>query len=70
LDKIREKGIKGYVVCGDKDNDCYECTRRFADLLSTKKNSYKLKIFKGLDHDYPDNFNEILLEAIEFISKN
>ena len=70
LDKIREKGIKGYVVCGDKDNDCYECTRRFADLLSTKKNSYKLKIFKGLDHDYPDNFNEILLKAIEFISKN
>jgi len=23
LDKIREKGIKGYVVCGDKDDDCY-----------------------------------------------
>jgi predicted esterase len=54
LDKIREKGIKGYVVCGDKDDDCYECTRRFTDLLSSKKVSYELKIFKGLDHDYPD----------------
>jgi predicted esterase len=70
LDKIREKGIKGYVVCGDKDDDCYECTRRFIDLLSSKKISYEFKIFKGLDHDYPDNFNEILLKAIEFISKS
>ena len=70
LDKIREKGIKGYVVCGDKDDDCYECTRRFADLLSSKKISYELKIFKGLDHEYPDNFNKILQNAIEFIWKS
>jgi len=70
LDKIREKGIKGYVVCGDKDDDCYECTRKFTDLLSSKKVSYELKIFKGLDHDYPDNFNEILPKAIDFILKS
>jgi len=70
LDKIREKGIKGYVVCGDKDDDCYECNRRFIDLLSSKKISYEFKIFKGLDHDYPDNFREILPKAIEFISKS
>jgi len=70
LDKIREKGIKGYVVCGDKDGDCYECTRRFTDLLSSKKISYELKIIKGLDHDYPDNFKEILQNAIEFISES
>jgi predicted esterase len=70
LDKIREKGIKGYVVCGDKDDDCYECTRRFTDLLNSKKITYELKIFKGLDHDYPDNFNEILRNAIEFIAKS
>ncbi len=70
LDKIREKEIKGYVVCGDKDDDCYECTRRFTDLLGSKKISYELKIIKGLEHDYPDNFNEILPRAIEFILKN
>jgi hypothetical protein len=40
------------------------------DLLSSKKITYELKIFKGLDHDYPDNFNEILLKAIDFISKS
>ena len=70
LDKIRKKGIKGYIVCGDKDDDCYECTRKFIDLLSSKKISYELKICKGLDHDYPDNFNEILPKAIEFILKS
>jgi len=70
LDKIKEKEIRGYVVCGDKDDDCYKCTRRFTDLLSSKKIFYELKIFKGLDHDYPDNFNKTLLKAIEFISKS
>jgi len=69
LDKIREKGIKGYVICGDKDYDCYECTRRFTDLLSSKKISHELKIIKGLDHDYPDNFNEILPKAIDLSRK-
>jgi len=64
------QGIKGYVVYGNKDDDCYECTRRFTDLLGSKKITYKLKIIKGLDHDYPDNFNEILPKAIEFILKN
>ncbi|GAI41521.1 unnamed protein product, partial [marine sediment metagenome] len=43
-------GIKGYVVFGDKDDDCYECTRKLADLLNIKKISYELNIFKGLDH--------------------
>ena len=31
--------------------------------------TYELKIFKDLEHDYPDNFNEILPKAIEFILK-
>jgi predicted esterase len=70
LDMIREKGIKGYVVCGDKDDNCYECTGKFTNLLSNKKISYELKIFEGLDHEYPDNFNEILQRAIEFISES
>ncbi len=70
LDKIRDKEIKGYVVCGDKDDDCYECTKRFIDLLSSKKISHELKIFKGLNHDYPDNFDGILLDTIEFISRS
>lgn len=70
LYRIRGKGIKGYVVCGDKDDDCYECTRRFTDLLSSKKISHEIKILKGLDHDYPDNFNEILPKAIDFILKS
>jgi len=67
LDKIKENDIKGYVVCGDRDDDCYECTRRFTDLLDSKKIPYELNIFKGLDHDYPDNYAKILINAIEFI---
>jgi len=58
------------LVCGEKDDDCYEYTRRFTDLLASKKISYGLKIFQGLDHEYPDNFNVILQNVIEFTSKN
>jgi NADPH-dependent curcumin reductase CurA len=64
------QGIIGYIVYGDEDDDCYECSRRFTDLLVSKKITYKSKIINGLDHDYPDNFNEILPRAIEFILRN
>ena len=58
------------LVCGEKDDDCYECTRKFTDLLGSKKISYELKIFQGLGHECPDNFDEILQKAIKFISKS
>ncbi|PFL19014.1 alpha/beta hydrolase [Bacillus cereus] len=68
---LHDKSIKGYIICGDQDEDCFECTQQFVKLLKDKNIEYKYKVVPNLNHDYPHNFDELLKEAIEYIgSKN
>lgn len=68
LDKLKSKGIKAYIICGDKDEDCLEGTERFVKMLNERNIPNLFKVIKDLEHDYPDNFDEFLSEGIEFIS--
>ena len=68
---LHDKSIKGYIICGDQDEDCFECTQQFVKLLKDKNIEHKYKVVPNLNHDYPHNFEELLKEAIEYIgSKN
>ncbi|HFK1475531.1 TPA: alpha/beta hydrolase [Bacillus paranthracis] len=67
LGVIQDKHIKGYIVCGDQDEDCFECTQQFVQLLRDKNIEHKYKIIPNLNHDYPIHFEEVLKEAIEYI---
>ena len=68
---LHDKSIKGYIICGDQDEDCFECTQQFVTLLKDKNIEHKYKVVPNLNHDYPHNFDELLKEAIEYIgSKN
>ena len=62
---MQDKHIKGYIVCGDQDEDCFESTHKI-QLLREKNIEHKYKVVPDLDHDYPINFEE-LLKAIEYI---
>ena len=64
---LQDKHIKGYIVCGDQDEDCFESTQQFVQLLREKNIEHKYKVVPDLDHDYPINFEELLKEAIEYI---
>jgi len=68
IQKLKERNISCYFVCGDKDKDCYACTIKFAEILKMKKVPYKLKILKGLDHEYPEDFKTILQNALHYFS--
>ncbi|WP_207655719.1 alpha/beta hydrolase [Vallitalea okinawensis] len=68
LELLRIKGIKSYVICGDQDEDCLEGAMKFIDMLNNKGLPNKFKLIKNLDHDYPDNFNDLLEEAFKFIN--
>lgn len=73
LEVLQDKNIKGYVVCGDQDEDCFECTQQFVQVLKDKNIEHKYKVVSNLNHDYPRNFEELLEEAIKYIedkSKN
>lgn len=67
LDKLKDKGIKGYIICGDQDEDCFECTQKFVKRLETKNINHEYKVISNLNHDYPENFEEILQEAVKYI---
>ncbi|WIY63014.1 alpha/beta hydrolase [Bacillus arachidis] len=69
LNKLKDKGIKGYIICGDQDEDCFECTQRFVKLLETKNIQYKYKVISNVNHDYPEQFEDVLKEAVEYITK-
>ncbi|MEF7559918.1 alpha/beta hydrolase [Bacillus thuringiensis] len=67
LGVLQDKHIKGYIVCGDQDEDCFECTQQFVQLLRDKNIEHKYKVIPNLNHDYPIHFDEVLKEAIEYI---
>jgi len=64
LDYLAEQGIEGYVICGDQDQDCLEDTDRFVQLLKEKNVKHTYKVIEGLDHNYPEDFNDILETAL------
>ncbi|MEB9503881.1 alpha/beta hydrolase [Bacillus anthracis] len=67
LEVLQNQNIKGYVVCGEQDEDCFECTQQFVQLLRDKNIEHKYKVIPNLNHDYPIYFDEVLKEAIEYI---
>ncbi len=67
LSVLQDKQIKGYIVCGDQDEDCFESVQQFVQLLRDKNIEHKYKVVPDLDHNYPINFDELLKEAIEYI---
>ncbi|WP_082759971.1 ribosome small subunit-dependent GTPase A [Abyssisolibacter fermentans] len=70
INKLKQKDIKVYVVCGDKDGDCFECTQKFIKLLDEENISYKYKLIKNLEHAYPENFVENLKDALSYIKNS
>lgn len=67
LHSIEGKDLKGYIICGEQDEDCFENAKRFGELLIQKNIKHKIKIVKDLDHEYPENFEEMLTEAIDYV---
>jgi predicted esterase len=66
---LAERGIKGYVICGDQDEDCLESTTHFVELLEEKQVPHTYQLVSGLDHDYPEDFEKMLESAIDYITK-
>lgn len=67
LNTLKLKGIKFYIICGDKDDDCLDCTLNLAEKLKEKNISHTFTIVKDLDHDYPEDFSNDLLNIIDSI---
>jgi len=61
IETLKIKGIEVLIICGEEDEDCLpQC-----QLFETKAKELGLKIkthyMDGLGHDYPENFQELVL---------
>ncbi|WP_093133537.1 hypothetical protein [Salinibacillus kushneri] len=68
LKNQRPNNMKGFIITGKKDH-YVEATKKFCSLLERYHLPFKLVEIKGLGHFFPDNFQSLLREAIEYISK-
>jgi len=67
FNQLKENDIKVYLLCGKEDQDCLPGTQKLVKGLKSKKIEYKFVLIDGLDHDYPDDFNQYLKKAVEYI---
>jgi predicted esterase len=59
------KNIKFHVICGNKDDDCLDCTLSFVDILKNNNIPHSFTLVKNLNHDYPESFQSDLLNIID-----
>lgn len=67
LQVLKDKGIKGYIICGDKDEVSLESTEKFTEMLEKRGISYIVRYVKDTRHEFPKDFDIYLKEAIDFI---
>ncbi|MRG85861.1 alpha/beta hydrolase [Salinibacillus xinjiangensis] len=70
LSKLKDQQTKVYVICGEQDVDCLEGTNQFVELLKLNGVNHTYKLISGLDHEYPEHFEDLLSEGVEFILNN
>lgn len=67
LSKLKEAGTAVYLCCGDADEDCFEDTEALFEILDDNGIDVDFKLVPDLDHDYPENFDKILKDAVRFV---
>ena len=63
----QRRGLRGYVVVGEKDVACFEGAQTLARLLKAEGNPCELEIHSDLGHDFPPDFERSLDSALRFI---
>jgi len=67
LDQLNERDIKGYIYCGEDDADALEGTLKLVGYLKQKQIPHIFEQIKGLEHDFPLNWQAILAKVLKTI---
>jgi predicted esterase len=65
----RDRGVRAYLVVGDKDDGNYENTLKLAEQFEQHKLPYQIKAYPGVRHHVPTDFGTVLIEALNFITQ-
>ena len=69
LSKLKAAGTKVYICCGDMDEDCFEGSESLFEILDDNGIDVQFKLCPELEHDYPEDFDRILQEAVRFVNE-
>lgn len=69
LRSLRRKQVRGFVICGDQDQDCKGPTGRLAQMMEGEGIPHRYMSVPGLDHDLPDGFANQVPAIIEYLKK-
>jgi dienelactone hydrolase len=67
LPAVAERGTRFYLIVGDNDHPAYEDSIRFTEMLKAANVPHQIKVYPGMAHVYPPDFDSVLLEALAFI---
>lgn len=68
LPAVAQRGTRIYLIVGDNDHPAYEDSLRLADMLKAANVPYQLKVYPGMGHVYPPDFDTLLPEALAYIA--
>jgi predicted esterase len=62
-------GLRGYLMVGDQDRWGYEATKGLASILKAEGLECELEIYHGLEHQFPNDFEQRLTRALKFVTE-
>ncbi len=65
----RDRGVRAFLVVGDKDDGSYEDNLKLAELFEKHKLPYRIKVYPGMGHAFPPDFADVLIDALAFITQ-
>lgn len=63
----RERGVRGYILCGEADRVSLEMDKQLYDLMRQYDIPVELELIAGLGHEYPPDLKERLERALAFV---
>lgn len=64
---VAERSLRGYIIVGDADPDCYKGSLELADRLQAVGIPCELRNYPELRHEYPSDMADALRQALEFV---
>lgn len=69
LNAAQARGLRAVLVIGEKDYGCYPDTMKLAEMLREHAIPCLLETYPDMEHVFPPDFAEVLLRALDFITK-
>ena len=69
LEAAQQRGMRGYIVVGEQDVQCYEVAQQVHKLLNDSGIPCELELRTDIQHNYPGDFADVLERGLAFIQE-